>query len=197
MTMADPTRRASPWVVLKFGGTSVSIARQLAKHRAVVQRDRLRRRRCDRSSCIPRCHGITDKLEKLLAAALRQSTRQPLMEHIEERHRQLARELGVRSQPAARRTFHELRQIAAGIALVGEVSDRTRARVMAHGELMATELGARSSRRRVSTSVDRCAHDAQGRGAAQRSAKASYLSATCDSRRMPRCSSAARRSRRS
>ena len=33
--------------------------------------------------------------------------------------------------------------MAAGIALVREVSDRTRARVMANGELMATEIGAR------------------------------------------------------
>ena len=39
--------------------------------------------------------------------------------------------------------FDELRQMANGIALVRELSDRTRARVMANGELMATEIGAR------------------------------------------------------
>ena len=40
------------------------------------------------------------------------------------------------------RHFAELRQIAAGIELVGEVSDRVRARLLAMGELMATLLGA-------------------------------------------------------
>ena len=40
------------------------------------------------------------------------------------------------------RHFSELRRTAAGIQLIGEVSDRLRARVMATGELMATRLGA-------------------------------------------------------
>ncbi len=41
------------------------------------------------------------------------------------------------------RQLAELREIAAGVALVREVSERTRARVMASGELMATAIGAR------------------------------------------------------
>ena len=40
------------------------------------------------------------------------------------------------------RHIGELQQIAAGIALVGEISERIRARVMATGELLATVLGA-------------------------------------------------------
>ena len=43
--------------------------------------------------------------------------------------------------PDLEEQFNRLRQIAAGIALVGEVSERLRARVMAQGELMATRLG--------------------------------------------------------
>ena len=46
------------------------------------------------------------------------------------------------------RHLAELREIAAGVALVGEVSERTRARVMATGELMATHIGARFLRER-------------------------------------------------
>ena len=57
---------------------------------------------------------------------------------IEERHRRLAAELGVPLGEDVERHFAELREIAAGVALVREVSDRTRARVMATGELMAT-----------------------------------------------------------
>ena len=67
---------------------------------------------------------------------------------IEERHRRLAAELGVPLDAELERYFAELREIAAGVALVGEVSDRTRARVMASGELMATALGARFLRAR-------------------------------------------------
>ena len=69
--------------------------------------------------------------------------------------------------------------MANGIALVRELSDRTRARVMANGELMATEIGARFLK---SQGVDvtwmdaRDMLSAEDRGA---SAKASVLSATC------------------
>ena len=62
---------------------------------------------------------------------------------IEERHAKLAAELGIEMGADVERHLAELRHIAAGVALIGEVSDRTRARVMSTGELMATELGAR------------------------------------------------------
>ena len=52
-----------------------------------------------------------------------------------------SRGAGNRARPEVERYLAELRHIAAGVALVGEVSDRTRARVMSTGELMATELG--------------------------------------------------------
>ena len=75
--------------------------------------------------------------------------------------------------------FDELRQMANGIALVRELSDRTRARVMANGELMATEIGARfleSQGIDVTWMDARDMLSAEDRGA---SAKASVLSATC------------------
>src|SRR4029077_6552261 len=86
--------------------------------------------------------GITDRLERLLDAAIGQAQDEEL-KGIEERHRQLAAELGLTPGEEVERYFAELREIAAGVALVREVSDRTRARVMASGELMATQLGAR------------------------------------------------------
>ena len=51
-------------------------------------------------------------------------------------------QLGVAPGAELERHFAELKQIAVGIALVGEVSDRVRARLLAMGELMATLLGA-------------------------------------------------------
>ena len=85
---------------------------------------------------------ITDMLEKLLAAAIAGKPDEAL-KAIEDRHRQLTTELGVGVSPQLQGYFDELRQMANGIALVRELSDRTRARVMANGELMATEIGAR------------------------------------------------------
>ena len=64
------------------------------------------------------------------------------MAQIEERHRTLARELDMQGVPDLEQHLAELRRVASGIQLIGEVSDRLRARVMAAGELMATRLGA-------------------------------------------------------
>jgi diaminopimelate decarboxylase/aspartate kinase len=169
-------RSASDWVVVKFGGTSVSTLanwrnialvvkrRQAAGHRVLVVHSAITK--------------ITDMLEKLLAAAQAGKPDEALAA-IEDRHRQLTTELSLEVSPQLQGYFDELRQMANGIALVRELSDRTRARVMANGELMATEIGARFLK---SQGIDvtwldaRDMLSAEDRGA---SAKASVLSATC------------------
>jgi diaminopimelate decarboxylase/aspartate kinase len=171
-------RPESPWVVLKFGGTSVSTAPNWRNIAAVV-RERLAGgvRVLVVHSAVS---GVTDRLEKLLATALA-GAHEPVLQAIEERHRQLADELGVGVSPELTRYFTELRQISAGIALMHEISDRTRARVMATGELMATELGARFLKTQQLPASWWDARD--GLKAAQRdsaSARANFLSATCD-----------------
>jgi diaminopimelate decarboxylase/aspartate kinase len=138
MTTAQPTPSTSPWVVLKFGGTSVS---SVANWKSIVEvlRDRLAEglRPVVIHSALS---GITDRLEQLLSLAIGEDW-QPVMEQIETRHRDLARDLDITPSADLEEQFKRLRQIAAGIALVGEVSERLRARVMAQGELMATRLG--------------------------------------------------------
>src|SRR5262245_46245020 len=133
------TTASSPWVVLKFGGTSVSSAANW-KNVAGVLRDRLAEglRPVVVHSALS---GITDRLEQLLSLA-QGAEWQPVMDQIEQRHRDLARDLGIVPSPDLEDQFKRLRQIAAGISLVGEVSERLHARVMAQGELMATRLGA-------------------------------------------------------
>jgi diaminopimelate decarboxylase/aspartate kinase len=170
--------KPSPWIVLKFGGTSVS---SLANWRSIARVTAARRAAGARVLVVHSAvTGITDRLEKLLSAALH-GTHAPVLAGIEDRHRQLAEELGIPVGAQLERHFAELGQIAAGVALVKEVSDLTRARVMAAGELMATDLGARFlsaqglpvewlDARTMLRSDDR-------RGA---SAKASVLSATCN-----------------
>src|SRR5512138_554060 len=177
MTMADSTPGASPWVVLKFGGTSVSSVANW-KNIAAVLRDRLAAglRPVVVHSALS---GITDRLEQLLSLALGNEW-QPVMEQIEQRHRDLARDLGVIPSPELEEQFKRLRQIAAGIALVGEVSERLRARVLAQGELMATRLGAAfltSQGLDVQWVDARTVIKAEHRRHA--SMRATYLSATC------------------
>jgi diaminopimelate decarboxylase/aspartate kinase len=177
MTMADPTAGAAPWVVLKFGGTSVSSVANW-KNIAGVLRDRLAEglRPVLIHSALS---GITDRLEQLLNLALGNQW-QPVMEQIEQRHRDLARDLGVIPSPELEEQFKRLRQIAAGIALVGEVSERLRARVLAQGELMATRLGAAfltSQGLDVQWVDARAVIKAEHRRNA--SMRATYLSATC------------------
>src|SRR5665213_4633388 len=131
-------RDDSSWVVLKFGGTSVS---NLANWRNIAAVVRSRLAAGTRVLVVHSAiSGITDRLETLLAAALA-GTHENTLTDIEQRHRALAGELGVGASAALEHHFSELRQMTAGSALMGEVSYRTRARVMASGELMATELG--------------------------------------------------------
>jgi diaminopimelate decarboxylase/aspartate kinase len=170
-------RNSPQWVVLKFGGTSVS---SLANWRNIAQ---ITRSRLAEGARVLIVHsavtGTTDKLEKLIESALRGSHAE-VFAAIQERHRRLATELEIPVGTALERQFQELGQISAGVALVGELSDKTRARVMAAGELMATDLGARFLK---SQGLDAHWLDArtvlkadERRGG---SAKASVLNATC------------------
>ncbi len=167
----------SAWIVLKFGGTSVSslanwsnIARIVAERRATGARILIVH------SAVT---GITDRLERLLDAAIGQAQEEELR-FIEERHRQLAADLGVPLGEDVERQLAELREISAGVALVHEVSERTRARVMAAGELMATRIGARYL---AAQGLDLAWVDARTMLRAERSAgapRASMLSAVCN-----------------
>ncbi len=132
-------RAASSWIVLKFGGTSVSSLENWRNIAAIV------RARHAAGARVLIVHsalsGVTDALEELLDPKNLQE-RSARIGALEERHQRLARELGIAPGEALARHCAELRQILAvpnGAAL----SDLTRARVLASGELMATDLGAR------------------------------------------------------
>ncbi len=172
------TRIASEWIVLKFGGTSVS---SLANWRNIAKVAAARVQQGARALIVHSAvSGVTDRLEKLLDAARGQAQEEELR-LIEERHRRLAAELGIPLGELCERQLGELRQIAAGVALIGEVSDRTRARVMSAGELMATDLGVRFLRAQgleAEWADARSMLVAEERASA--STKASVLSAVCN-----------------
>jgi len=131
------TRTPSAWMVLKFGGTSVSsLANWSNIARVAAEREAGGARVLIVHSALA---GVTDQLGRLLDTAIRDSPEEELRT-IEQRHCRLAAELGVPVPPEVERQLAELREIAAGISMVREVSERTRARVMAAGELLLTPL---------------------------------------------------------
>src|SRR5690606_11465086 len=90
------TTRNPRWIVLKFGGTSVSNLPNWTNIAAVA-----RKRGADGANVLivhSAVSGITDRLEKLLGAALT-GEHAPVLEGIIARHRQLCDELGVGVSP--------------------------------------------------------------------------------------------------
>ena len=172
------THSAPRWIVLKFGGTSVSTLPNWTNIAQVAQR------RLAEGAQVLIVHsaisGITDKLEKLLTAATT-GEHEAALQAIEARHLQLCEELGVGRSAQLDGYFTELKQISQGIHLTHEISERTRARVMGTGELMSTEIGSRFLRKqglpvtwwdvREGLKAEQRSHASQ---------RGNWLSATCD-----------------
>jgi bifunctional diaminopimelate decarboxylase / aspartate kinase len=170
------SRTSSPWIVLKFGGTSVS---SRANWNNIAQVVAARRAGGARILIVHSAlSGVTDHLERLLESALTQS-KEPELQAIEERHRGLAAELAVELGEEGEQELAALRELAGEAARLGQVSDRMRARIMASGELLATRIGARFLAARgldVRWADARTLLRAEPHGA---SAKASVLAAAC------------------
>ncbi|MDE2306567.1 MAG: bifunctional aspartate kinase/diaminopimelate decarboxylase [Gammaproteobacteria bacterium] len=171
-------RSERPWVVLKFGGTSVSSAANWQNIAAVIRaRLAANLRPVIVHSALS---GITDRLESLIGGAL-EGRHAAVIEAIEAAHRKLSASLEVVPGAEFDSLLQELRRIADSIAETREPSDRLRARVMAMGELLATTLGAAylNAQGIATTWIDaRRVLRAEAREGAN--ARAAYLSATCD-----------------
>ena len=168
----------SDWVVMKFGGTSVSTAEKWETIAGLV------RRRLDDGLRPVIVHsalqGVSNALAALLETALAGNADDGL-DAIRQRHYELADELGLDGPGLLGDSLHELGQLIAGVRLVREVSVRVRVRIMALGELMATRLGASylesigvpvrwMDARELLTSANR----------SNRARTRDFLSATCD-----------------
>ncbi len=169
------SQSTSPWVVLKFGGTSVSTA---ANWQRIAQI--LRERLADGVRPVvvhSALSGITDRLESLLST----SAVAAVLEQIKTRHLDLAASLAVEPGPIYQRHFDELSTHAQALQQGIAPDDRLRARIMAAGELLSTALGAQYLN---SQGLQTCWMDARLALKAERrlnaSAKASLLNATCD-----------------
>jgi diaminopimelate decarboxylase/aspartate kinase len=136
--LAASLDNSQSWVVLKFGGTSVSSADNWRNIVAV-----LRARLAEGLHPVvvhSALSGVTDRLESLLTAALA-GKHSSALEHLETIHRDLAQRLGIVPSERFEEFLADLRGMAANATECREISDRLRARVMATGELLATSLG--------------------------------------------------------
>jgi len=166
------------WVVLKFGGTSVSSAANWRNIAAVLRaRIAAGMRPVVVHSALS---GITNRLESLLTDVL-PGGHAALIDGIERTHRELARELCVEPGSRFEAFMKDLRREAQHAAKGRLIDDALRARVMAMGELLSTTLGSAFLN---AQGIDTCWKDAREvlradeRIGATR--KAGLLSATCD-----------------
>lgn len=127
------------WVVLKFGGTSVS-----SRERWNTIADIVRKRIEDGTKPVIVCSalsGVSNALESLLSEALG-GDYESILQDIKERHLALATDLEIDGAGILQSDFGDLARMALGASLIREGSPRLHARVMAMGEIMATKLGA-------------------------------------------------------
>ncbi|HUF77930.1 MAG TPA: aspartate kinase, partial [Thermoanaerobaculia bacterium] len=182
--MTNPTREGDPgaapeWVVLKFGGTSVSslerwrtIAELLderlaAGHRPVVV--------CSALS------QVSNRLERLLEAADGSRDVGPGLDELRRLHTALASAMELDADRLLGDLFADLRRLLEGVRLTGEVTPRLRARVLSAGELLSTRLGAAWLRRCGTQVAWQDARDLlEARTEPRASPERQYLSATCD-----------------
>lgn len=132
--------RRKPWVVLKFGGTSVAtaenwkrIARRLGQllpeHRTWI--------------VVSALAGVSNRLEQAIGQA-RTGRQHASLRAIRATHEQLATDLGLTPEEFApvADCLKTLRTWLTGVRLTGETPPRLVARIMALGELASSHLGA-------------------------------------------------------
>jgi diaminopimelate decarboxylase/aspartate kinase len=128
-----------PFVVLKFGGTSVS---GVDKWRTIANEARRRLEEGLRPLVVcSALSGVSNDLEKLVSEAAL-GRHEPLLERLRQRHRQAALEMGVSFDEVLAPEFAELERLALGESLTHESSPALQARILAFGELLLTRLGA-------------------------------------------------------
>ena len=175
---ASPEIAASDWVVMKFGGTSVSSGTCWETIAQLV-----RNRLADGLNPVivhSALQGVSNALAALLESAASGGSTDGLAD-IRQRHYDLARELELDGPALLDDYLQELDQLIAGIRLVREVSVRVRVRIMALGELMSTRLGAAFLERVGIPTEWMDARDILlSTSRANRGRSRAYLSATCD-----------------
>jgi len=169
---------ATRWVVLKFGGTSVS-----TPERWRIIADLAVRRIAEGLRPLIVCSalsGVSNQLEALLALAV-EGRHEAALAALRQRHQELGAGLGIDAGERLAGDFEELSRLALAASLLREAGPALKARVMAFGELMSTRLGAAflETQSIATTWLDaRTALEAREDPASF--GPRAYLSATCD-----------------
>jgi len=128
-----------PWVVLKFGGTSVSsLERWQAISEIVDERHREGWRVLLVCSALSQ---VSNRLELLIAAAEAGEGVDEGLADLRRQHEDLATEMGLNARGEVESLFSDLAQLLQGIGLTGEATPRLKARITSAGELLSTRLG--------------------------------------------------------
>ena len=177
-TPVETPNEDSPWVVMKFGGTSVATATSWQTI------ERLLGERLNDNErpfvCVSAIAGVSNALLELLDAATSGEVIESRLDAIEQTHAELADSLGV-DVGVLGELFATLRQLINGVSLVGEAGLRVHARIMAIGELASSTLGAHYLRSR---GIDVAWRDATSLLTAlperDKPERATFLAARCD-----------------
>lgn len=130
----------NPWIVLKFGGTSVARAANWDTIHSVVE-ERLR----DGAKPLLVCSalsGVSNLLTRLVEEVDDAGAVSDHLETLAAKHSKLAAELRIAIPATVTETLEDLGRLCSGARMLGEASPRFRARVLSAGELMSTALGA-------------------------------------------------------
>lgn len=168
------------WVVLKFGGTSVS---SLERWRTIENtvRDRLASGHRVLLVCSA-LSQVSNRLERLLAGAGEGEDPAAGLGELRRVHAALAEDMGLDVEREIGDLLADLASLLQGVKLTEEVTPRTQARVLAAGEIMSTRLGVAWLRRQGVPAAWFDARDllvAEVDPHAQALPERQYLSATC------------------
>ncbi len=130
---------AAHWVVLKFGGTSVSSRRKWVTIEKVV-RERLHQGFRPLLVCSA-LSQVSNQLEHVLEQAAEGADPRGALAAIRDQHETLADALGLSATPLDE-DFEQLGRLVHGLALTRDLTPRLRAQGMAFGERWSTRLGA-------------------------------------------------------
>ena len=128
----------SRWVVMKFGGTSVTGADNWKTILSIVNR-----RLAEGEKVFIVCSAISkvsDRLERLAAAVKRQDSYQNDLNQLIELHKAQAREMELDADVVLGEIFTDLQRLFRGAALIQEVSSRLWARILSAGETLGETL---------------------------------------------------------
>jgi bifunctional diaminopimelate decarboxylase / aspartate kinase len=171
---------SAPWVVLKFGGTSVATSERWGRIASLAGRRRAEGLRpfivCSALS------GISNRLDEMLALAV-EDRHEPVLAEIRERHLELGAALGLDAGDLLGGDLEELSRLALAASLLREAGPRLKARVLAFGELMSTRLGAAFLSSQGLPAVWLDARSCLLAREDPRSGARAYLSATCEHER--------------